>query len=908
LPSSAGWLTHAHDPQHTGLSGTASVPLDAIRWTTPVDLNPQYGGGGDLFAHYGSPLITPADTVIVPVKTGATNGFRVEGHAAADGTLQWILPTDYALPPHNWVPSFGPTLTPSGRLYFPGAGGTVYFTDTPDSFGTTVDGQLAFYGIGNYNSGLNSTVFINTPITADAAGNIYFGFQVTGANNLNLPSGIARIGADGAGTWIAASLAAGDPAIAKVVDNCAPAVSADGTVLYVAVHTGSGGRGYLLALNAATLAPLNRAALKDPKTGLDSRLSDDGTASPTVGPDGDVYYGVLENPSLSNNARGWLLHFNGALTQAKLPSAFGWDTTPSIVPRALIPSYAGPSSYLVATKYNNYFGVGGGYHRLAVLDPNAAETDPVTGATVMSEVRTVTTSTPGVEWCINTLAVDPFTRSILANNEDGKLYRWDLPTNSLTQVLTLHSPLGEAYTPTLIGPNGAVYAVFNATLYAVQSSATFTTLTSSLATAGAGQPVTFTATVAAAMQDVGAPPGDVTFYDRGVALGVGSLVNGVATLTTSYLAPGNHSVIAVYDGSYPLKPSVSNTISQVVRAGVGLFAVGGAPGRVQVRRVTDGSLVADFAPYGPGYTGPVSVALGDVNDDGYQDLVTGAKAGNPDVRVYDGKDLASGGFDPATSLLAHWFPYALNFNVGANVALGDVNNDGDADVITGASAGNPDVRVYNGRDIAQGTFNPAASLAVQFFAYGLNFNVGANVGAGDVNGDGFADLVTGATLGNPDVRVYSGHDVVAGTFHPNGGSLLAAWFAYGLSFNVGANVAVGDVDGDGFADVVTGASAGNPHVRVISGRDIATKSLSPSNLSGSVLDEFFAYGLQFNVGAAVAAADFDGDGKADILTGASAGSPHYRAVPGDATGVLPPALNGIDALALDLTGGISVAA
>ena len=71
------------------------------------------------------------------------------------------------------------------------------------------------------------------------------------------------------------------------------------------------------------------------------------------------------------------------------------------------------------------------------------------------------------EWCINTAAIDPVTKSILANNEDGVLYRWDMTTGTLSQSIVLTPGLGEAYTPTLIGPDGTVYAINNATLFAV---------------------------------------------------------------------------------------------------------------------------------------------------------------------------------------------------------------------------------------------------------------------------------------------------------------------------------------------------------------------------------------------------------------------------------------------------------
>lgn len=80
------------------------------------------------------------------------------------------------------------------------------------------------------------------------------------------------------------------------------------------------------------------------------------------------------------------------------------------------------------------------------------------------------------EWCINTAAVDPFTKAVLAGSEDGKLYRWDLTTNSFTEAVTLTAGLGEAYTPTVVGPDGHVYAINNATLFAVGAAASDVTL------------------------------------------------------------------------------------------------------------------------------------------------------------------------------------------------------------------------------------------------------------------------------------------------------------------------------------------------------------------------------------------------------------------------------------------------
>jgi hypothetical protein len=57
----------------------------------------------------------------------------------------------------------------------------------------------------------------------------------------------------------------------------------------------------------------------------------------------------------------------------------------------------------------------------------------------------------------------------MVNNEDGKLYRWDLTNNTLSQQVTLSNPRREAYTPTLIGPDGTVYAIDSSVLFAVRN-------------------------------------------------------------------------------------------------------------------------------------------------------------------------------------------------------------------------------------------------------------------------------------------------------------------------------------------------------------------------------------------------------------------------------------------------------
>jgi hypothetical protein len=484
------WSGYAHDAQHTAVSANASQTLGKIHWQAPVDTNPP--SGGDLYIHYGSPVVTAANTVLLPVRT-ATGGFEIQARNGANGNLIYTLASDYTQPAHDWVPPYSPVLSLRNRIYYPGAGGTIYYRDQVDS-ATGPSGQIAFYGNSKYTANqatLASSVQISTPLISDRYGDIYFGFVAQAGNAANVTSGIARVSYNGTGTWVSAqSAAGGDASIVQVALNCAPALSNDQRTLYFAVTTTpeSGTpqvynpfvTGDLVSVNSTTLTPVGHIQLLDPRGGSATLLADS-SASPMVGPDGDVYYGVLETPCCSShNDRGWMLHFNSALTATRIPGSFGWDDTASVVASTLVPSYKGTSSYLLLTKYNNYVGIGSGtgINQVAILDPNASMQDEYSSASVqvMKEVITITgvtadphTGYPNAvkEWCINTAVIDPFTKSAIINSEDGVVYRWDFTTNSFTQKLRLTSGRGEAYTPTAIGVDGTVYAINDAILFAV---------------------------------------------------------------------------------------------------------------------------------------------------------------------------------------------------------------------------------------------------------------------------------------------------------------------------------------------------------------------------------------------------------------------------------------------------------
>jgi len=215
--------------------------------------------------------------------------------------------------------------------------------------------------------------------------------------------------------------------------------------------------------------------------------------------------------------------------------------------------------------------------------------------------------------------------------------------------------------------------------------------------------------------------------------------------------------------------------------------------------------------------------------------VTGAGAGGgPAVNVYSGID---------NSVLASFFAFEEDFTGGVQTAVADVNNDGISDVIVGAGpGGGPRVQVFDGAT------NFTTTL-FDFFAFSTEFSGGVDVAGGDFNADGFADIVVGAGPGGgPQVNIFDGQT----------GNVLTQFFAYDQSFRGGVTVAVGDVDGSSFNSVVTGAGAGGgPNVRTFRNSrffDIDAARILPGNQSISMnqTSSFFAYETSYTGGVQVA--------------------------------------------------------
>lgn len=196
-------------------------------------------------------------------------------------------------------------------------------------------------------------------------------------------------------------------------------------------------------------------------------------------------------------------------------------------------------------------------------------------------------------------------------------------------------------------------------------------------------------------------------------------------------------------------------------------------------------------------------------------------------------------------------PFGRDYRLGASVAVGDVTGDAVPDVIVGAGSGStPIVKVFDGKTHQE---------IKQFLAYEETFLGGVGVAVGDVTGDGRGDIVTGAGIGGgPRVQVFSGVQLFPNT--PNRLTVepysVLNFFAYSDSFAGGVNIAVGDYNGDGRADIVTGAGAGGgPHVMVFDGR------------TGGVLKSFFAFDPNLRTGVNVSIGHLNGESKGTIVAG-----------------------------------------
>ncbi len=297
----------------------------------------------------------------------------------------------------------------------------------------------------------------------------------------------------------------------------------------------------------------------------------------------------------------------------------------------------------------------------------------------------------------------------------------------------------------------------------------------------------------------------------------------------------------------------------------------GHPPVVKVRvEGGNGNDTISFLAYQKNFLGGVRVAVGDVNGDGFDDVITGAGFGaQGHVKVFDGARLGR-----TNGLLASFYAFQGSFRGGIFVAAGDLTGDGRADIIVAPDGGErPVVRAFDGK---------TGAIIRSFLAYSPTYTGGVNVAAGDVNGDGFADIITGAAL-NAHVKVFSGAT----------GAEIRSFLAF-PGFTGGVSVAAGDLNSDKRADVIVGAGPGaaGGHVKIFDGQ------------TSLELLSFFAFDPNFTGGVRVGAGDVDNDKVPEIITGSGLGAqPHVKV------------FRGIDLLVLhnflafepDFLGGVFVA-
>lgn len=226
-----------------------------------------------------------------------------------------------------------------------------------------------------------------------------------------------------------------------------------------------------------------------------------------------------------------------------------------------------------------------------------------------------------------------------------------------------------------------------------------------------------------------------------------------------------------YSGAYPGNSEV--ILASGSQDDSTAVSVSASKGWVSLYR--DGRAIASFPPYTKAYNQALNIAA-QIDDGYFNKVVTGASVGGgPQVRV----------FTPVGKAEASWFAYDKNLRGGVNVALADTDGDGRLEVITGPGPGSePVVKV----------FSLTGELRASFQTYADKFRGGVNVAAGDLDGDGRAEIVTApASGGGAHIMIFDGQ-----------GRKKAAWFAYESSYRGGFRLSLSDMDYDGQPEVLVG--------------------------------------------------------------------------------------------------------
>lgn len=264
----------------------------------------------------------------------------------------------------------------------------------------------------------------------------------------------------------------------------------------------------------------------------------------------------------------------------------------------------------------------------------------------------------------------------------------------------------------------------------------------------------------------------------------------------------------------------------------------------------------------PSFGGNVRTATADVNGDGTEDTVLVTGPGTP-IRL-----AVISGADNTTVLVAPFDPFGGDFAGGGFVAAADLDTDGRAEfVVTPDQGGGPRVSIFS-------LTGGAAALRANFFGIDdASFRGGARAALGDVNKDGTPDLaVSAGFLGGPRTALFNG-TTLFGTPTRLVGDFFAFAGTDAVTLRNGVFVAAGDVDGDGSADLIFGGGPGGaPRVFILSGALISAGEVAAAQNS-PIANFFVANNSSDRGGVRVAAKNADGDARADVATGSGEASP-----------------------------------
>jgi hypothetical protein len=209
-----------------------------------------------------------------------------------------------------------------------------------------------------------------------------------------------------------------------------------------------------------------------------------------------------------------------------------------------------------------------------------------------------------------------------------------------------------------------------------------------------------------------------------------------------------------------------------------------------------GFLERSFIPFESTFTGGMFVAAGDIDGDGSDDItVTPDVGGGPRAQITSGVD---------GHVIADFLGIEdPDFRGGARAAIGDFNGDGRQDLVVAAGfGGGPRVAMFDGKTVPS---NHPARLLADFFVFEQTLRNGVYVAAGDVNGDGFAELtVGGGPGGGPRVMALDGAALTKG----DTSKVVYNFFAGNVDNRGGIRIAYKNLDGDNQADLVVGDGEG----------------------------------------------------------------------------------------------------